>query len=554
MQSQDNLNKKLKACREDISRLREELSQCEKQKLREENIRLRQQLQHLRTSEEAYLNAGAARTARRPRTMSQPRENGRQASKPGIIRKRKASRDSNLRAKAADERRLKSRDSNLRAKAADARGSAGRRPVEEPEDAWRESNRLNNIRLEENARKAAPRQIDGDDAWYTQVPENAPEVRGAQYVYAEDENDELRLYRKLPRVTKDYYYHRVTKEANRPLETEEARSARWRKEEAEDEARERARKRVRERDMRKLRKKRKAAARERAKRREVEQRRVRQKEQRKAVRLKGEIGWWKQMLDNDSAPAGSTVIGGRRGKRYRQLSQDLWETHTAREEREEREEREAMQEVEDKLRKQRMRDLNKLNAHAARDREERAERERIKVLPPVQLTGKNGWWHQMYEGEAVRIGGETFRELDGTNYRQVPQQNWEFWDELREEQDKRGQQQDAEDEARTRIMEQLNRDRQFAARERERLAAKRAAKQKEKERIEKLPPVERNGEWWKEMYEGELYDPTWGEMSTDFTTGRRFRRLTREEADAWDQMRSRIDARRTTNNYNTLRF
>ena len=287
MQSQvDNLNKKLKACREDISRLKEDLSQCEKQKLREENIQLRQQLQHLRTSEEAYLNAGAARTARRPRTMSQPRENGRQASKPGIIRKRKASRDSNLRAKAADERRLNAQRSQKvrRPRPADARGSAG-----QEEDAWRESNRLNNIRLEENARKAAPRQIDGDDAWYTQVPENAPKVRGAQYVYAEDENDELRLYRKLPRVTKDYYYRRVTKEANRPLETEEARSARWRKEEAEDGARERAGKRVRERGIRKLRKQRKAAARERAKRREVEQRRVRQKEQRKAVRLERRI-------------------------------------------------------------------------------------------------------------------------------------------------------------------------------------------------------------------------------------------------------------------------
>jgi len=112
--------------------------------------------------------------------------------------------------------------------------------------------------------------------------------------------------------------------------------------------------------------------------------------------------------------------------------------------------------------------------------------------------------------------------------------------------------QDREDEERTRRMEQLNRDRQFATRER--LAAKRAAKRKEKERIRKLPPVQRNGAWWKEMYEGELYDPTWGEMSTDFTTERRFRRLTPEEEDAWDDMRRRIDARRTTNNSNTLRF
>jgi len=424
MQSQvDNLNKKLKACREDISRLKEDLSQCEKQKLREENIQLRQQLQHLRTSEEAYLNAGAARTARRPRTMSQPRENGRQASKPGIIRKRKASRDSNLRAKAADERRLNAQRSQKvrRPRPADARGSAG-----QEEDAWRESNRLNNIRLEENARKAAPRQIDGDDAWYTQVPENAPKVRGAQYVYAEDENDELRLYRKLPRVTKDYYYRRVTKEANRPLETEEARSARWRKEEAEDGARERARERVRKRGMQKLNKQRKAAARERAKRREVEQRRVRQKEQRKAVRLNGKSGWWKQMLPDDSAPAGSTVIGGRDGKRYRQLSQEVWKTHTA------REERVAMQDAEDEARTRIMEQLNRDRQFAARDRErlaaKRAERERIKGLPPVQLTGKNGWWKQMYEGEAVRRGGETLMELDGSNYSQLPQQTWAIYD------------------------------------------------------------------------------------------------------------------------------
>tara|TARA_B110000858_G_scaffold77813_1_gene90236 strand:- start:163 stop:1587 length:1425 start_codon:yes stop_codon:yes gene_type:complete len=445
MQSQeDDLNKKLKACREDTSRLREELSQCEKQKLREENIRLRQQLQRLKTSEEAYRKADAARTARRPRTMSQPRENGRQASKPGIIRKRKASRDSNLRANAADERRSKSRDSNLRAKAADARGSAGRRPVGEQEDAWEEFVRLKNIRLEESARKAAPRQLDGDDAWYTQVPGNAPDVRGAQYVYAEDENDEMRRYRKLPdnlefnlsgqfrpRVTKEVRRRRRVRwldedaedEINpigqfRPLVTKEANRARWRKEAAEEKA-----SKLR---MRKLRKQKKIAARERAKRREAEQRRVRQIEQRKVVRFEGKSGWWKEMLHDDSAPAGSTVIGGRDGKRYRQLSPDLWKTHTA------REERVAMQDAEDEARTRIMEQLNRDRQFADRDRErlaaKRAERERIKVLPPVQFTGKDGWWKQMYEGEAVRIGGETFMELDGSNYRQLPQQTWAIYD------------------------------------------------------------------------------------------------------------------------------
>ena len=173
----------------------------------------------------------------------------------------------------------------------------------------------------------------------------------------------------------------------------------------------------------------------------------------------------------------------------------------------------------------------------------RLRRSRFRAPPGAPPEQQDQQWRSE---QPARIDQNQSRSRERQRIMQRNNQSWE------EEPD--NTEQDREDEERTRRMEQLNRDRQFAARERERLAAKRAAKRKEKQRIEKLPPVKRNGEWWKEMYEGELYDTTWGEMSTDFTTGRRFRRLTPEEADAWDDMRRRIDARRTTNNSTTLRF
>jgi len=144
---------------------------------------------------------------------------------------------------------------------------------------------------------------------------------------------------------------------------------------------------------------------------------------------------------------------------------------------------------------------------------------------------------QMRERERIRRQAEY-----------MPQSN-QSWEE-----DPDSTEQDREDEQRKRRMEQLNRERQFAARDRERLATKRAAMQAEKERIRNLSPVRRNGAWWKEMYEGEEYNPTWGEMSTNFSDGRRFRRLTSEEEYAWNQMPRRVDSRRTKNNYSRLRF